>query len=267
MKYRIDDVAGWTNHYIDQGYVVIKDAVDQPFIDSALGAIRRTIGNDLPFTEWTVANTPTRLPVASETVPELPGVYDQPAVRAMLDTMFGSDVPWNGERKFHVFITPYDENAEPRLERTGHVDFVNKTMPMLGSGFLFQVALVKTEPFSGNITLYPGTHKAILRELERNPELRYPSDPFFEREFTVTPYEFVADPGDMILVHHLVGHAGNANHAAHRSPRIGLHCQALRQAWLTYLDPAAPGLTPWQRSLAFTEGPIDASTEEARVCA
>lgn len=267
MKYAIQDTLAWTSHYVEQGYVVIRNAVGRPFIDQALAAIRRAIGNDLPFDQWTTANAPARLPVPADTVAELPGVYDQPAVRTMLEVMFGRDEPWGGQRKFHVFISPYDEKARPKLERTGHIDFVEKTIPLLGSGFLFQVALAKTEPFSGNITIYPGTHKAVIRELERQPELRYPSNPFFERTFTVEPYEFVADPGDMILVHHLVGHAGNANHAAHRSPRVALHCQALRASWLKYLDPAAPNLTPWQRSLAFTQRPIDAASEEARVCA
>ena len=65
------------------------------------------------------------------------------------------------------------------------------------------------------------------------------------------PFEFVAEPGDVMLFHHLVLHAGNANHAANRSPRVVIHAQALHRYWLqqSYGDPT--NCSPWERSLSL----------------
>ena len=119
---------------------------------------------------------------------------------------------------------------------------------------MFQVSLVKTEPFSGNITIYPGTHKKVQRVLADNPDLQYRTDPIIQELLEAEPFEFVAEPGDVLLFHHLVGHQGNLSHAAGRSPRVALHCQASCENWLREIDPAAQNLSPWERSLAFTGG-------------
>ena len=54
----------------------------------------------------------------------------------------------------------------------------------------------------------------------------------------------------MLLFHHLVGHGGNPNHAANRTPRVVLHGQGLRKEWLNETDPANIKVGPWERSLA-----------------
>jgi hypothetical protein len=50
--------------------------------------------------------------------------------------------------------------------------------------------------------------------------------------------------------HHLVLHEGNPSHAANRTPRVALTMEAFRDEFLRKIDPAAPNLCPWERSLA-----------------
>lgn len=259
--FALADKHGWTDHYVDQGFCVIKEVVGNDFIEPAIEEIRQALGNSLPLNEWTSANTPSRSPVPMTNYQHLPTIYDQPQIRGIIDTMFGPG-EWNGNRQFQVFITPYDENAKAEVSPRGHVDFVRCPIPVFGSGFVFQVSLVKSEPFSGNITIYPGTHKRVQHALAENPDLQFAHDNVFETLLDAKPFEFVAEPGDVLLFHHLVGHSGNANHAANRSPRLGLHCQASRKSWLRELDPGRRDLTPWERSLSFTGGPYRARRDE-----
>ena len=63
------------------------------------------------------------------------------------------------------------------------------------------------------------------------------------------PYEFVAEAGDVLFMHHLSLHSGNHSHSENRVPRIALCVDAWRDDWLTEIDPA-DSLPPWPRSLA-----------------
>jgi hypothetical protein len=264
MTFAIDRSMHWTDHYVEYGFAVIKGVVGDEFIKPALDEIRRVIKHEnIPFNQWEKGKTPTRQPNGIKEFPFCHTIYDQPGIRSIIDTMFGSPDEWNGERAFQLFITPFDPEAKAELSKGHHIDFVRTPIPIFGSGFMFQVSLIKSEPFSGNITLLPGTHKTVQRLLVENPERQWPTDPIVDAVFQdVEPFEFVAEPGDVCVFHHLVGHAGNNNHAANRTPRIALHCQGLRKQWLRELDPADPTLSPWQRSLAFTGGPYRTVRDE-----
>jgi len=265
MRFEIDTSMHWTDHYVEHGFAVIKDLVDRAWIEEAFARVRQKIGTDLPPNEW---NTQTvdcdssgRIMMDASAVEYLDTVYDDPGLRSMIDTMFGNPAEWSGERLTRAFVSVYNPEAKQEIDPIGHIDFVRTRAPMLGSGFMFFVSLVKTEPFSGNLTLYPGTHKPIQKKMLDDPDWVYSgadSLRFIER---VPPYEFVADPGDVVLFHHLVCHAGNLNHATGRSPRVCVHAQALRNEWGRDIDPAAGPLSPWERSLTVN-GPVHLAYDE-----
>ena len=74
--------------------------------------------------------------------------------------------------------------------------------------------------------------------------------------------QIVAEPGDTIFFHHLVFHSGNPCCSTAHTPRIALHCQALRDEWLTEVDPSRQNLSPWERSLA-QNGPYRVTWDES----
>lgn len=260
MPFDLRDTQAWTLHYVEHGFAHLRAVVGDPFLRDALTEVQAMLGHNLPPEQWTSANTPCRSKKPMSEMPVLTSVYDQPGIRRMIDVMFGSGEHWNGERAFQLFINPYNPDAKQELAPEGHLDFVESPIPVLGSGFMFQVSLVESEPFSGNLTIYPGTHKLVQGALAENPDLKYPSD--LRPLMTAEPYEFVAQPGDVLLFHHLVGHNGNHSHATNRRPRLTLHCQGLRKTWLQAVDPADPALSPWERSLAFTGGPYRVRRDE-----
>jgi len=243
----------WTERFVRDGFVIVKGLIDREFCEAALPRIQEIIKNDLPLNEWTTDNTPVLYhPFIEGYTPReavLDTLFDQPRLLAAIDELYGGPNHWNQARNYYLFLKPYDPNGEAKLAAHGHIDFPGQLIPILYRGFLFQVSLVDSEPFSGNITFYPGTHKLVQKALLDQPDLQLsngmPDVPLSE------PVEFVAEAGDVVFWHHLVMHEGNASHAAHRTPRVVLTGEVFCERFLTKVDPAQPNLSPWERSLAL----------------
>lgn len=248
MKTSVDPKLHWTDHYVEYGFAIVKRVIDPGYVAEALDEVKRFVGNNLPIEQWTAANVPKSKWTADggPHTPVLNRIYDQPRVRAVIDEMFGDPTAFNNDRRFKLFIKPYDPSAKRALHPKGHIDFVNSPVPVFGSGFMFQISLVDKEPFGGNITIWPGTHKIIQRCAMNDMEWQFPKN--WADVPDAEPFEFVPEAGDMLLFHHLVEHEGNP--CCTRLPRVSLHCQALREDWLTEIDPAESNLSPWARSLA-----------------
>lgn len=268
MTCKIDNSLHWTDHYVKYGFAVLKSAVDRSFCEQALAEIRKIVGDGRPLTEW-INDNPGKLnepggkpgrwhypffqdPGRTGWTPQNPvleRVYDQPRLRTALDEMHGSSDVWDGVRNYYIFLHPYDPTAQAGLEPTGHIDF-KTPVPVLYRGFTFQLALVDTDPFGGNTTIFPGTHVLVQKALMDGPD-RHMNAAGDNLSGGVEPFEFIAEAGDVLLMHHLVYHAGNPSQSANHKPRVALHAESFRKAWLTEIDPSKSGLSPWHRSLAI----------------
>ena len=273
MTFKIDESMHWTDHYVEYGFATLKGLVDRSFVEEAIEEVRRFIGEDRPVSEWT-QERPKRWHHPFYQDPGRTGwteqnhtlekLYDQPRLRAAIDEMFGDPSAWDGVRNYYIFLNPFDPAGKAALDPLGHIDF-KPMVPILYRGFTFQIALLGTEPFGGNTTIYPGTHKLVQQALVQDPMAQMNKDPWHTKlPRPMETYEFVAEPGDVMFMHHLVYHSGNDCHAASRRPRLGLHAEAFRTKWLTKVDPADPNLSPWERSLAYG-GYYEASPQEADV--
>lgn len=262
MITKIDESLHWTEHFAQYGFAVSKGLVDRTYCEAALAEIRSLINNDLPLQEWSTENTEVLyrgfFEGGTPPQPILDEVFEQPRLRAAIEELYGGPGHWNELKNYYIFLRPFDPNGKQQLAERGHIDFGNQPVPALYRGFTFQVSLVDTEPFSGNLTIHPGTHKAVQKQVMENPQIQYKSG---VTDLPMpTPYEFVAQAGDILWMHHLAVHSGNGSHAKNRSPRVALHCEAFRDEWLYYIDPAEPNLSPWQRSLAHN-GPYSEPRE------
>jgi len=243
----------WTERFVRDGFVILKGLAGREFCEAALPRVREIIKHDLPLNEWNTENTPVLYHpfIEGYTPPEavLDRLFDQPRLLAAIDELLGGPGHWNQVRNYYLFLKPYNPDIEAKLTPHGHIDFPNQLIPILYRGFLFQVSLVDSEPFSGNITFYPGTHKLVQKALLDKPDLQFPNGmpdvPLPE------PVEFVAEAGDVVFWHHLIMHEGNESHAANRTPRVALTGEVFRENFLTKVDPAQPDLSPWERRLAL----------------
>ena len=270
MTFAMDESLSFADHFVEYGFAVVKGLVDHEFCDEALDEVRRILADDRPLYEWDEEKPGTRYDLQwyedmgrieqSGRNAVLEKLYEQPRLRAAWSELHGGD-KWDGVRNYHLFLKCY--NPQPKQLREGaHIDFHAPPVPVLYRGFSFQVALVDTEPGSGNYLAYPGTHKTNQKWIVEHPDLHINQNVQDVLGPDVEPYEFVAEVGDVLFVHYLTFHSGSACHSTNRLPRIGLHVECFRPNWLTSIDSADPALSPWERSLAHN-GPYEASAAEA----
>ncbi len=254
----VEPAIDWTEHFARYGFAVIAGLVDREFCDAALARARDITGNNQPLKDWTTQDTAVLHDPHFEGGTERDGVFDrlfeQPRLRAAIETLYGGPGHWNEQRNYYLFVKPYNPNAEPKLLPRGHIDFPDQGIPPLYRGFTFQVLLADAQPFSGNLTVHPATHKLVQKVVLDDSQVRSPG-PVIDAIPQPPPFEFIGRAGDVCFVHHLIFHSGNESHAAGRTPRIALHAEAFRDEWLTEVDPSNPDLSPWQRSLALN-GPV-----------
>jgi len=254
MTFQIDNSLDWTDHFVDYGFAVAKGIVDPAFCEEALERIKELVDDSRPLDKWTVDKPGIKHDWfrKGKSDPVLRKVFDQPRLQSAVATMQGGPEHWNGRETFGFFVKPYDPEAEAALSPSGHIDFSNHHIPILYRGFAMFILMADTEPFSGNTTAWPYTHRIIQKQLMNEPTTQQPSDYFEELHKDLSePYEFVGEAGDVFFMHHLALHSGNNSHSTNRIPRVALCVDAWRDEWLTEIDPATPGLPPWQRSLAL----------------
>jgi ectoine hydroxylase-related dioxygenase (phytanoyl-CoA dioxygenase family) len=199
-------------------------------------------------------------------------------LRGIIEWILGSPDACSGERAGGPFLCVYHPENKPALADFGHVDFSKVRIPVIGNALVMQASLIDTEPFSGNITIYPGWHKVLQKVLMERPDFWYADDGPEHAEWrrlmpAVEPYEFVAEAGDVLLFHHLVGHNGNVNAAKNHTPRVALHCQVINKHWPDEIDATRADLSPWERSLTlngsvrlpFVESEVQAAAYKERL--
>lgn len=260
MRFQIDRSIHWSDHFVEYGFCVVKGALSKEFCARGIDEFKRALGTTLPPREWTTqtltrTHSQGRMTPDSSIKPFIESVYDEPGVREMIATMLGSIDTWSGERACHPFLCVFDPKNKAEVAEWGHVDFLRVRIPVIGNAFVMQASLIDTEPFSGNITIYPGWHKLLQKVLLERPNFWYADDGDEQAEWRrlmpkVDPYEFVAEAGDVLLMHHLVGHAGNVNAAKNHTPRVAIHGQVISKNWPNGIDATRRDLSPWERSLA-----------------
>ncbi|MCX5658885.1 MAG: hypothetical protein NTW19_04090 [Planctomycetota bacterium] len=271
MAFEIDTRIPWTEHFVRHGFAVLRNQVSKAFTDRAMERIRAGLtepARSLPCESWTVANaTWAEKPGPGD--PVLDGIYDEPNIRRIIDTLYGtsavgSPTGWSGEKSYQVFLTAFSpEQPQPKAYEGGHIDFGGHLIPKFGNAFVMQVCLRDTEPFGGNITVMAGSHQHVQKRVLADPYTQYPADFDWNDMPSTELFEFVAKAGDVLLMQHLSFHSGNACTATGRRPRVALHMQVPRSTFLTKVDPADATNPPWVRSFALN-GPHEDPEDQTR---
>ncbi len=262
VNYPLEPDLHWTDHFVKHGFAVLRNHLGADFIEAALQRVRALAGVDLPYEQWTTQNVKRGVEASIE--PAFVAVYDQPKIREMIATMYGTAevgaaTGWSGHRHSRLFLNPFAAGAKQAHPRAGHVDFGHELIPVLGGGFSFHVILRDTEPFGGNYTIWPGSHKVVQKMVMEKPELYWPDD--FRNFKFGEPFEFYGNAGDLIVIHHLAQHTATPCCGDTRKPRIGLHTQVPRTTWLQSVDPEKPNMSPFERSMTLN-GKFDAGDNE-----
>lgn len=265
---------GWEDQFAEEGFAIVRGVVDPALCKMGMDRVREQykLGESDPRT-WESPTVPTKHdayfgeagPGLSD--PVYDKILDSPGLREAVERLFGGPGHCNWQKNYYLFLRTYDAKAKQVLNPTGHIDFGGQPIPALYRGFVAQLFLHDSEPFGGNLTLHPGTHKAVQKMVIDNPAVQFKSGvvPDYKQP---EPVEFVGKAGDVCFMHHLVFHSGNQSHGVKRLPRVALMIEAFRDQWLESIDPSEKGLSPWQRSLAhngkYTEAPETEASNRAR---
>lgn len=121
MRFEVDTSMHWTDHYVEHGFCVIKQAVPRAFCDEVLAALQQALQTDLPPSGWNTetidkdlldkARDPDKQPPHLKAVFE--SVYEQPDYRALIDTMFGEHNGWGGKPHAHVYGQVWPNGIDP----------------------------------------------------------------------------------------------------------------------------------------------------------
>ena len=224
--------------------------VDVSVIDAARAQVARLMGETRSPHAWDADRPGLRYDVHyHHEVPELDALIDQPKLHEALSALFGElgfdfgpTEPSDPHRRhMALWVNPFDPDAEPGLNGFGHVDSGDPRR-----GIAIHLALGATRPYGGNTTYIPGSHRVMHRWLDQHPDPSFPGGVYPEVAREMPPWEFIAQPGDLVLTHHLVFHSANASCADDRSPRL-----AIRQEVFSNRPPALDGPSAFERSLMF----------------
>lgn len=249
----VDPNISWCEHFVRFGFCVLPKLVDVDYCEVALEAIRRRIGDHRPLCEWTTGRPGQQYDIICAGEDEaLDQIWHQPRLVAAMAELFGRNgftfdpPPQSADPRRHIslWLNPYDEAARPRLLPLGHIDSGDPYR-----GVSFQLALATTEAFSGNTTFFPQSHVGIHEHLLKAMETKYPGGNYVEVKRPIPAFEFVAERGDVAIVHHMLCHSGNPGHSPRRRPRVALRIEAFAKVPAGD-TPAAYDQSPWARSYA-----------------
>jgi hypothetical protein len=258
MGYEMADARAWQDHYVEHGFCILRRIIDQLACDAAIREVRRLVNDGRPLSEWNSLCPGERHSVyyygQARAIDEL---IDHPALASILRTFFGdrgfhfgpTDSANPDRRRFAVWVNPYDAEARQRLLPMGHID---SGSPYRGAAI--QIALSPTRAFSGNTTFFPDSHREMMRWIEEHTEAfdgSWPGGVYAHLRRPLPPWEFVAEPGDLVLSHHLLFHSGNPSHADDRSPRICIRAEVFPEHPLDETSTIAAEGTAFERSLAL----------------
>ncbi|MBV9850432.1 MAG: phytanoyl-CoA dioxygenase family protein [Armatimonadetes bacterium] len=184
-------------HFLEHGYVVVKRAVPPETIAAAVEAL------EAGAYTGRVGDADYR-PVRAEAVAEC--VTD--TVHAAIAEIFGEAYPFDRSRHGDDMPRPYRPEADWPPPRA-HIDDDYPTLMPNGWALGLFIFLTPVRPHGGAFVLFPGSYRRYQEALAASPDgiLGVVAAP----ELAGEHQEFLAEPGDILLFHHLMGHAGSEN--------------------------------------------------------
>lgn len=174
-------------HFIEHGYVVVRGAVPETIIARAVAALEtgaRPDGDD---------------PVAACTTD------------VMLDAigeLFGDAYPFRRRRGGHNMPRPHQPDAAWATP-SAHVDDSYPTIMPNGWAVGSFIFLTRVQSHGGAFVYFPGSYRRYRTVMAQACHCVKGAAPL--PDYSGPFREFLAEPGDVLLFHHLMGHTGSTN--------------------------------------------------------
>jgi hypothetical protein len=237
-------------HFYEQGYALVPNAVPRERVDAALRAINHSLGEGMDPAKLATFRAQSYCPELQKDA-VITDLYNGTPVRGLVESLTGAGqirAIASGQIALRFPAAPGAPGAAPR-QPVPHLDGMYTPTNGVPQGrimsftMLVGVALSDVdEPFAGNLTVWPGTHRLYERYFrERGPEALLqgmPDVPLPE------PVHLTARAGDAMLCHYELAHTAAPNHSPHVRYAIYFRAhhvdhdrqwkQAMTDLWLEY---------------------------------
>jgi hypothetical protein len=203
---------------LDDGYVILPGAVPRERVDRALKSINHSLGEQgIDKSQiWTLrAQSFCPELVATDAILDL---YRGTAIEALAESAIGTGLlprPATGQ----IALRFPQELAEPK-DPHPHIDGMPGPLNGVTAGTLYHFTALAgvflsdvTEPFQGNFTVWPGTHRALAEHFAAHGTDELLQG--FPRIAMPPPRQLTARAGDAILAHHQLAHGAAPNVGPH----------------------------------------------------
>ncbi|MEZ4708372.1 MAG: phytanoyl-CoA dioxygenase family protein [Caldilineaceae bacterium] len=206
--------------FVEEGYLVIPNAVSQVLVNAALRAVNHSIGH-VGLGGEDMANSRSAF-FCSEllSAPVILDLFTKSPVMAIAESLMGEGnvLPVTRAKPYPRFPLPLGEDAPPPR---GHLDGIGNGSNGMAKGVhrrgftAFAVIYLADLPAanSGNFTVWPKSHRTFADYFQRvgyqvleqgMPQIELPEPPIM----------VTAKAGDLIIAHHQLFHTGGPNASA-----------------------------------------------------
>jgi hypothetical protein len=205
----------------DQGYLVIPGAVPRVMVDAALHAINHSLGQEgmnkeeLPvLRSRSYCREIQKEPVITDLLHRTPLV---PLIESLVGP--GNLLPVGAGQIALRFPNPlFTDPAEPRGHLDGLGTGLNGLEPGSYSRSFTALAVILLsdlpEPFSGNFTVWPGTHR-FFEEYFRANGHEMLAEGMPKTPLPTGPHQITGRAGDAVITHHQLVHTAAPNASPH----------------------------------------------------
>ena len=203
---------------VEDGYVLLPEAVPRGRVDRALKAINHSLGEQgLDKRQLGTLRAQTFCPelVGAEAILDL---YRGTAVEALVDAAVGPGMvpqPVTGQ-----IALRFPQDLAAPADPTPHIDGVPAPLNGVPAGRLYHFTALAgvflsdvAGPFQGNFTVWPGSHRALAAHFAAQGTERLVQG--FPAIALPPPRQLTARAGDAILAHYQLAHAAALNLAPH----------------------------------------------------
>jgi len=190
-------------HFLEHGYVVVKNAVPPETLLAALAALEAgAYSGSVGGADYRAVQGEAVSACITDTAHEA------------IAELFGAGRPFDRVRHGDDMPRPYKPGADWPAPRA-HIDDDYPTLMPNGWAVGLFVFLTPVRPHGGAFVVFPGSHRRYQEALAATPGGILGA--VAGRDLAGDPEEFLAEPGDILLFHHLLGHTGSENVADPRT--------------------------------------------------
>jgi hypothetical protein len=229
-----------------EGYIHVKGAVPKLMVDQALKTINHSIGEGIPPVDLPVFRASSFCPELKES-PVILDMYNKTPVKELVEDLIGEGMvqPMTWAQIALRFPTLQDT---PTIGQS-HLDGMSYPGNGVPEGEIYNFTMLVgvllspvREPFSGNFTVWPGTHTLFEQYFRyHGPEALLKGMPDVDMP---EPVQTMGEPGDVFLVHQMLAHNGGPNVSP--LPRYAVYFRVFHQDHDQKNDWQAPMKDIWK---------------------